>query len=585
MSRVVADSVVTPEGLPAGSGAPAPRPGWLGSRRLLGAALPIAVFVAALGLYLSTLSKHYSEGEDSARYVICTTRPSSPADLYQPNHLAFIILNRFVYTLAQAAGYSGDAALPMKAISAGAGAFALWVMLRIMRRLGVDDQIAPVWAAITAVSFAYWSYSTQADTYTLPLPVLLLSVLAVIDLADGPFAPRKFAWLGLFNALTTLMQQVHIIIYPLMIAAAVAIWYRRRSEVPVGRLVVGLTVFGTVSAVIVGMAYFAVALGPLGMKDLRSIIRWSEGNGGGGAFSPVKWSNPLVSLIAIGHAMLGGHFLFGFDWFYDPFVRRFPHKLLIEERYLALQLPVARRLACLTASGIAAVSGLAFLAPLLSRCKSAHPGRPRSLRFFACDVIVWPILLMSFVFNTIMEPTTIEWWVGPIPIAAVAIASLQARRPTGSRWWPAGVIFAASLFFANGAGCILPQSELRTDYWYKVNGFLIRNARPGDTILTDGGFISDNYLNLYTGADVIPVHAVRCDRLARILSGPYGGRLWVSSWAFEPPAEVLRTGQLATNRPGDPDVVASRAYLKGLCGRMVRHDESPAQQIWELLPP
>jgi hypothetical protein len=585
MSHVAADSVGAPERLAAEVDTPASSPARLESHGLAEAALPLVVFVAALGLYLSTLSKHYSEGEDSARFVICATRPSSPADLYQPNHLAFITLNRLIYTFAQAAGYSGNAAIPMKAISAAAGALGLWVMLRIMRRLAVDDRLALVWAGITAVSFGYWSYSTQADTYALPLPFLLLSVLIVIELADGQFSPWQFGRLGLFNGLTILAQQMHIIIYPLMIAAAVAIWYRRRPEVRVSQLILGLMVFGAISAVIVGTAYFAVALGPLGMRDLGSIIRWSEGQGGSGPFSPVRWFNPLVSLIAIGHAILGGHFLFGFDWFYEPFVRRFPHKLLVEERYLALQLSEVCRLACLAASGVAAISGLAFLSSLLFAPKKELTGGLQSLRFFACDVIVWPILLVSFAFNTVMEPTTIEWWVGPIPVAAIGIASLQARRPTSRRWWPAGVIFAASLFLANGAGCILPQSDLRTDYWYRVNGFLIQNARPGDTIFTDGGFVSDSYVDLYTGANVVSVHLVRFDWLKQILARPHSGRFWISSWALEPPAEVDRTGYFNANRSVNQDAAVNRAYLKGLSGRMVKRDESPAQQVWELLPP
>jgi hypothetical protein len=370
-----------------------------------------------------------------------------------------------------------------------------------------------------------------------------------------------------------------------MIAAAAAIWYRRRSEVGVSRLLVGLMVFGAISAVIVGTAYFAVALGPLGMRDLGSIIRWSEGQGGGGPFSPVRWFNPLVSLIAIGHAVLGGHFMFGFDWFYEPFVRRFPHKLLVEERYLALQLPVAYRLACLAASGVAAISGLAFLSSLLLAAKKEVAGGLQSLRFFACDVIVWPTLFVSFAFNTIMEPTTIEWWVGPIPLAAIGVASLQARRPSSRRWWPAGAVFAASLLVANGVGCILPQSDLQADYWYRVNGFLIQNARPGDIILTDGGFVSDSYVDLYTGANVFSVHLVPFDRLKQILAGPHGGRFWISSWALDPPFEVSRTGYFDANRVASQDKAANRAYLKGLSSRMVKRDENPVQQVWELLPP
>ena len=152
-----------------------------------GVVLPIFVFVAALALYLSTLSQHFSEGEDSPVYVVQVTRPGEPSDLFHPNHLAFHWFNRLVFRLFLAFGYSGNAALPMKTVSAVAGAAALCVMLKIMRRLEVDHRLALVWVAVTAFTFGFWSYSTQAETYTLPLPFLLLAVLALIGLGDGPF--------------------------------------------------------------------------------------------------------------------------------------------------------------------------------------------------------------------------------------------------------------------------------------------------------------------------------------------------------------------------------------------------------------
>jgi hypothetical protein len=548
-------------------------------------ALPVAISVAALVLYLSTLSKHYSEGEDSATYIIRVTRPVTTGELFHPNHLMYLVLNRLIYALARAAGYAGDAALPMKVVSAVAGALSLWILLTILRRLGVDDRLALVWAAITAVSYGYWSYSTQAETYTLPIPFYLLAVLTIIELGDGRFSAGAFARLGLYNALATLAQQMHILIYPVMIAAVVAIWYRRRPEVPAGRLVAGLAVFGAVSAAIVGTAYFAAGLGPVGERDLASIIRWSRGHGNEGVFSPVRWSNPLVSLIAIGHAVLGGHFLYGIDAFYQPFVRAFPHKLLVEERYLGLSVPPSVRLICLAASGIAAISGLAFLGSSLSARKAGQPELSQSLRVFACDAIVWPSLVVTFLFNTIMEPTTIEWWIAPIPIAAIGLASLQARRPGSRRGWPAGAVFAAALLVANGAGCILPQADLRADYWYQVNDFLIHAARPGDTVLTDGGFISDNYLRLYTGAEVVSIRGTPSDRLEQILAGPRGGRMWVSSWAFEPPEEVRRTRYFTRGHRKGVDAEANRARLEALGPRLIPRHETPAQRVWELLPP
>ena len=563
----------------AGSSAPA-RPASRGPSR---AALPIAVFTAAACLYLSTLSQHYSEGEDSAAFVAQVTRAASVADCFQPNHLLYLPFNRLVYDGFRLAGYTGNAALPMKVVSALAGAISLCLLLLILRQIGVTDRHGLAWVAVIASCYGFWSYSTQAETYTLPIPFLLLALMIFVGLAEGPFSPWQFFWFGVSNALVTLLQQMHVVLYPVLILAPVVLWYRRRAEIPLSRLIAGLAVFGATSALMIGAAYFAVALGPLGMSDLATIINWSKGHGNDGPFSPVKWTNPIISIISIMHTIAGGHFMFGFDWFYEFVVRRIPHKLMIEERYLATTLPATVRVACLVSAIMASLAGLCFIGPLFFTWRTP-PNPARSLRSLAVDVFVWSSLLLTFLFTTIMEPATIEWWVAPLPLAAVGLASLQARRSCSRAWWPAGAVCAVGLFLANGFGAILPQSDLRADYWYLANGFLIRNALPGDVILTDGGFISDQYLSLYTGAEVEAFHVLGSERLSQLLSESRTGRIWISSWVFDPLPEVARLAYFSAGVTKNLEVASNRARLASLRGRMVKRDETWYQTVWQLIP-
>ena len=193
-------------------------------------------------------------------------------------------------------------------------------------------------------------------------------------------------------------------------------------------------------------------------------------------------------------------------------------------------------------------------------------------------------MLITFLFTTIMEPATIEWWVAPLPLAAVGLASLQARRSCSRAWWPAGAVCAVGLFLANGFGAILPQSDLRADYWYQVNGFLIRNALPGDVILTDGGFISDQYLSLYTGAAVEPFHVLGSARLSQLLSESRTGRIWISSWVFEPLPDVARLMYFSEGVTKNHELASNRARLASLRGRMAQRDETSFQTIWQLIP-
>ena len=235
-----------------------------------------------------------------------------------------------------------------------------------------------------------------------------------------------------------------------------------------------------------------MALGPLGMTDLTEIIAWSKGLGNQGPFAPVKWSNPIVSLIAFAHTLIGGHFMFGFDWFYLPFARRFPHKLLLEERYLATQLPHVVRLASLAASAVAALAGIVFIGPC-AFCPQQERGQKcvAPLLRVRHDRLADPA---RFLHIQRINGADDDRVVGRSGIGRRHRGRLVAGPATPSRGTIlAGSVFAVALLVANGAGCILPQADLRTDYWYQANKFLIENARQGDIIFTDGGHLSDWY--------------------------------------------------------------------------------------------
>jgi hypothetical protein len=561
------------------SHSPVPNAGSRLRKGRLGAVLPWAVFVGALILFLSTFSVHYSEGEDSAEWVYIVTYGPVPG-LFSPHHIGFLGLSRVVYDVCRWFSYTGDAGFPMKVMNALAGAFTLSLMVKVLRRLRVDDLLILIWVSVTAASFGFWSYSTQPETYMLSMPAILIGVNILIGLADDRFSPWSLGVLGGLMAFATLMNQMHVILILSTAATVVLIWYRRRPEISAGRLLLGLASFGGVAALIIGGAYFGAPILVFGMGDLDSIIRWSKGYASDVLSTPFSVTDPIKSLVGIARTVLGGHFLSGFDWFHGPMTRVFPGKLMVEERYMAGGLSPGIRITCLVASIVAAFSGVAILISLV------HPGRwgvsehyeqVERRRFFALDAFASLMLIVYYVFNVIWEPTNDEFWIGPLPIACLAVAAVFARRPPASRTWVAGVLFAVSLFVANGMGSILPQTRLDTDYWYQANRYLIENARKGDVVVTDGGFISDHYLKIYTRANVVPVHAIQPDQLSRLLSDEQAGRVWLSSWASEPPREVLATGQLKKR-----DEAAIHSALAKVSGRLIKRGENTWQTVWEL---
>jgi hypothetical protein len=274
--------------------------------------------------YLSTLSVHLDEGEDSIRWVLTVTNGPLSALVDNPHHIAFLGICRFAYRIFQWCGYAGDASLPMRAINALAGAMTLGLMARILRRLGADTLLILGWVGATAVSFGFWSYSTQPETYVLPLPAISLGVGIVIGLADDRFSLWSLAWLGALMAFATLINQMHVVLIVTTAAVVVLILYRRRPEIPVSPLLQGLASYGVVAAFIIGAAYFGVAILVLGKRDLGSIMEWSKGYAPKILTNPFSITDPIKGIIGMARAVLGGHFLAGFDWFYGPFTRSFP---------------------------------------------------------------------------------------------------------------------------------------------------------------------------------------------------------------------------------------------------------------------
>ena len=254
---------------------------------------------------------------------------------------------------------------------------------------------------------------------------------------------------------------------------------------------------------------------------------------------------------------------------------------MMEERYLALGLSPGVRITCLIALAIVGLSGMYILASLVLKRGSQvteQPGERR--RFFALNAFVYPTLLAYYVFNVYWEPVNNEFFVAPLPIAMLAVASLFARRPPPKQCVPAAALFAASLFIVNGLGSILPQSKLDSDYWYHANLYLIQNASEGDVVVTDGGYLSDCYLKMFTKSTVVTVHDVGINELIRHLSEKHPGRLWISSWAFEPDAKIRMANREFEKR----DDAAIQAALAKLKPRLIKRDENAWQTVWQLEP-
>ncbi len=549
------------------------------SKSVSPAILQAGVVLVSFILYVSTLSKHFSEGEDSAWYVQDVTAPSSIVDLFHPNHLLYNALNHLFYKLCQLGGYQGNACLPMQIANAASGALALGIMLKILSRLNVENRLSLAWVGVAAVCYGFWSYSVQPETYVMPLPALLICIDQLIKLSDGRSSYKTFAVIGFFGAIATLLHQQHVLALVAFTIAAAVIGFRCRSEDSMGRVIIGMGILCLTAAVVVGVPYLTVAIGVNGLRDVETIVAWSKGHGRNGMWVPWSNSNFLKSIVGFGRTVVGGHFLFGVPAFNQFISRVFPRNPLIEERFIAHQLPVAALVGCLIASFLAFVSSLAVLGsmlfPVQSECIS--PRRSQSALF-----VITLLILEYYLFNTVWEPMNIEYWIVLIPVLGIALALLQSHRPGARRMWFTVVILMLSLFVANGMGSVVPQTRRDMDYWYQANRFLIENAKPGDIVITEDGWICRHYLKMFVGADVIGVRSNATDRVPMALEDRSGlHRVWISSWALE----MRRNSDSPLSRKlTSEEEKTLRALLDSVAGRMVLRDKSDFQAIWELMP-
>ena len=541
--------------------------------------LQAGVVLVSFILYMSTLSKHFSEGEDSAWYVQDVTAPSSVVELFHPNHLLYNAVNHLIYKLCQFVGYQGNACLPMQVTNAAAGALALGLMLRILGRLNVESRLALAWVGVTAVCYGFWSYSVQPEIYLMPLPPLLICIDQLIKLSDGRFSYKTFALIGFFGAIATLLHQQHVLALVAFTIAAAVIGFSCRSEDSIGRVLIGMVILCLTAAVLVGVPYLTVAIGVNGLRDVEAIASWSKGHGRNGMWVPWSNRNFLKSFVGFGRTVVGGHFLFGVSAFNQFVSRVFPKNLMIEERFIGQHLPVATLVCCLIASLTAFLSTLAVIGSMLFPVQTESKSPRRSQSAF---IVISLLIVEYYLFNTMWEPMNIEYWIVLIPVVGIAIALLQSHRPGARRMWFAVAILMLSLFVANGLGSILPQTRRDMDYWYQANRYLIENAKPGDIVITDDGWICRQYLKMFSDADVIGVRTNANDRVPQVLEDRSGlHRVWISSWALE----MRRNFESPLSKKmSSTEEKELSALLDSVAGRMVLRDDGPFQAIWELLP-
>jgi len=464
--------------------------------------LPLLSLLLIALIYLLTFPQNFTEAEDAVYYV---DRVAGRVPQWHPNHLLYEPLMLGLTRGAQVVWPGASALVVMQLASLAALIWTLALVWKIARVAGggLWGAMASVW--LLAGCFAVWLYGMYPDTYTVPLPFVLASFLALWQVGWERGGARAATLAAFLAAIATLLHQSHVF---LAVPALVVLLAARQWRLTA----IWLAVFGLV----VGAVYLWVGWGLLGHRSLPALFDWARGYAADGLWAPLSWLAPLKALIGLGGAIWSSLFLFAIPGLPEIVDAAFPGHQLVEEIHFAATglMLNAGILAGLTAISVGAVVAVALraafgVAPLLT-----YGFRPLLMLHGATYATV----------TTIWEPTNKEFWIAALPFLVLLVV---LRLDPARRWVRrATVIAALSLWLANFAGAMLGFAEARTDHWRVVHAGLLDEVRRGDVVIDDCGYICTGYLLFFSPAELLPVSGLG----AAADTGP--GRILLTSRAI-----------------------------------------------------
>lgn len=507
-------------------------PARTGATRCLETREASALTLVFAALYLSTLAVNHTEAEDALSYAV-QVQSGRLDELFHSNHLLFNAAGRVVLRALEAAGYRGPATLAMQLLNVAAGCGTLFLLARMTRRLRVPRSLALLGVSATGLSYGFWWYSVEADTYILPLPFMVLALDRLMTAVERPGRASDPALMALYASLATLFHQQQVLVGIVLFAVSWIVAPPGAARLRAAALFAGTAV------TVVGGAYVYVGFAIQECANLEQFVDWARG-----LARPQRWGGLSLGSIpkaALGfsRAISGLHFVLGFEPVFEAVSRALPGKLMLEERFLGASLHPALRWSCVLLTGVMLLAFARFVAPLFGGRSARAAREPAWVFLRACLAVTIANVLGAWLW----EPANTEFWIVVLPLGWLLTTVALAARGVGRGTLAAGVVFVATLGASNLWGSVLPQTSHAGDFWYRADEYLIRNARPGDLIVTRGGYISENYLRLYTPAEVVTVRDP--ERVREAVAG-HRGRVLVSSWVKAPLPEVARSGSAAS---------------------------------------
>lgn len=514
MGRPAGTTEAGEPGLVAAAGTQGTEPtadGGITLRLLLRETLPI--WVVAFVAYTLTLSSVPALTHDSLTYL--QSIHDGGAGLWHPHHLVYNAIGAGWLRLARSFGVVSDGLKVVAWINSALGALSAvlcYLLLRDRARAGRTLALAGTLGA--AVSFGFWFYSVSVEVYLLPLTLLLAATYVLVS---PRLTTRHVLAVGVLNGLAVLGHQVNVM-FATVVLAVLAARYREVGKATVRRW---FLVWAGAASLVVVTGYglvMALVVKPHSGAEARS---WFTRYATGDEF----WVTPGPSTLpraafGVGRAIVGGHFLFRFEWVRDRLATALPGKSLADESFLVRQLWPGLALALAVSAAVGAGVLVVVLARGIRRRRDVPPPARSVLR----ALVVWVVTYSLFFL--VWEPTNVEFWIPQVTCMWLIAAALSARAPaadsagvaapagtapeeTGGRrrperWGPLLLAGAALIGVANMAGSILPAVDSANDvysYRFRALGTVVG---VGDAVVVDRPYLTTGYNRRHTGATAIP---------------------------------------------------------------------------------
>ncbi|MGE4488556.1 MAG: hypothetical protein AB7E95_03305 [Kiritimatiellales bacterium] len=464
-------------------------------------------FFLAFSLFWNTDISNRTEADDAFEYAY-QVEHNGLNWLYHPHHLLYGAVTKDLYNGAKLLGYRGRAYPMLRLISALCGAGSVLVFFRFCyRRFSMRPVSSLLCSGLLLFSYGFWRYADEAEVV---VPACLAMLVALYLSVKPSQSGIDAAVAGLVCGVSILFHVLNVI--PVFLAVPLFYLLQKNWR--------GLLLNLMVAVLVTGLGYFGVYW-----------FETSQVFDGNGVSVVWQWTALWKGLVGFSQCIASSNFMLGYDSIRELLVKMFPSRMLLEEIYMGQRIPfwVVVSASISLVMLVFCMFGVAGWALYSLMKKSTVRRRDRlgvvdDWRTLAVTV-VWFISYAAAVL--LLEPGNPEVWVmGLVPFWLVFCGLIVAPLSRQNCLWPV-LLLVFLLGGHNYLGGVYTLKNSKGDYNRQKAAWSLKQARPGDVILTAGNPVFERYLRYYCPAKIEYLY------------------FWHNDWVLHPQIalQVLRTEQ------------------------------------------